>query len=217
MSSLPAERGRVSNCLGCQAVFHGTRSRAMALRMVRSFRAAAMSATIFGLPAETGRSKKAFRMGLCRVATIAPMNRAALTAALPPPMKLLPRHWPDWRAKGANPASAAICFRSRRPSSGSFKGHEMHGHSLEPRCQGFQSLGVALGSECLARRKNSNVQAILRNADAHDDAFHDDPSLPKRAHLAAPAAIRVRWNNSRPRFSETRGVPHTRLSPQHGH
>src|SRR5215831_3971492 len=47
------------------------------------------------------------------------MNRALRTLVLPPPMKLLPRHWPDWRAKGARPTSAAICLRLRLPSSGS--------------------------------------------------------------------------------------------------
>ena len=35
-------------------------------------------------------------------------------AVLPPPMKLLPRHWPDWRVKGARPASAAIWLRIER-------------------------------------------------------------------------------------------------------
>src|SRR5215813_15021926 len=50
---------------------------------------------------------------------MAPINRAVRTLALPPPMKLLPRHWPDCRAKGARPTSAAISLRSRVPSSGS--------------------------------------------------------------------------------------------------
>src|SRR5213080_2212277 len=47
------------------------------------------------------------------------MNRAARTLARPPPMKLLPRHLPDWRVNGARPASAAIWRRLRLPSSGS--------------------------------------------------------------------------------------------------
>ena len=41
------------------------------------------------------------------------------TPALPPPMKLLPRHWPDCRVNGARPTSAAAWRRSRLPSSGS--------------------------------------------------------------------------------------------------
>src|SRR5262249_30448049 len=63
-----------SDCLSCQAVCHGRLSRMMALRMVRSLRATAMSATIFGFPAATRRSKKAFKMGLCCLPTSAPMN-----------------------------------------------------------------------------------------------------------------------------------------------
>ena len=104
----------VSDCLVCQATCHGRLSLTMALRMVRSFRATAMSATILGFPAAISRSKKAFKTGLCRIATIAPMNSAVRTDARPPPMKLLPFHWPDWRVKGARPASAAICLRLER-------------------------------------------------------------------------------------------------------
>jgi hypothetical protein len=44
-------------------------------------------------------SRKALRDGLYRAATMAPMKSAARTLALPPPMKLLPRHWPDWRVQ----------------------------------------------------------------------------------------------------------------------
>jgi hypothetical protein len=44
-----------------------------------------------------------------------PMKRAARTCDLPPPMKLLPFHWPDWRVQGTR---AAILRRSSRPSSG---------------------------------------------------------------------------------------------------
>ena len=109
-----------SDCLVCQAVCHGRLSLRMALRMVRSFRATAMRATIFGLPAATRRSKKAFKMGLCRLATIAPMNSAVRTASRPPPMKLLPRHCPDWRVNGARPARAAICLRPQLPELGQF-------------------------------------------------------------------------------------------------
>src|SRR5215475_3796532 len=98
--------------------FQGVPSRTIALRIVSSLRATATMATILGLPAATRRSKKALSTGLYRRATMAPMNRAVRTLALPPPMKLLPRHWPDWRVKGARPTSAAICLRSRVPSSG---------------------------------------------------------------------------------------------------
>src|SRR5262245_65822792 len=75
-------------------------------------------ATFLGLPGATRRSKKALSTGLYRRATTAPMNKAVRTLALPPPMKLLPRHCPDCRVKGARPTSAAICLRPRDPSSG---------------------------------------------------------------------------------------------------
>ena len=81
-------------------------SRTMALRIVSNLRATAMRATGLGLPAATRRSKKAFSTGLKRAATKAPMNSAVRTVVRPPPMKLLPRHWPDWRVKGARPARA---------------------------------------------------------------------------------------------------------------
>src|SRR5262249_6529811 len=83
--------------------FQGMPSRTIALRMVSSLRATAMMATFLGLPAAIRRSKKALSTGLYCRATMAPMNRAVRTLALPPPMKLLPRHWPDWRVKGARP------------------------------------------------------------------------------------------------------------------
>ena len=35
-------------------------------------------------------------------------NSRLRTVLRPPPMKLLPFHWPDWRVHGAGPASAAI-------------------------------------------------------------------------------------------------------------
>jgi len=50
-------------------------------------------------------------MGLNLAAAIAAMNRAARTLALPPWMKLFPRHCPDWRVKGQRPANAAILAR----------------------------------------------------------------------------------------------------------
>src|SRR5215213_6003267 len=39
---------------------------------------------------------------------MAARKRTVRTVARPPPMKLLPRHRPDCRVKGARPASAAI-------------------------------------------------------------------------------------------------------------
>src|SRR3954453_10739770 len=86
----------------------------MALRMVRSFRAVATRATSLAFPALTRRSRKALRSGLWRAATMAPRTKAERTGARPPPMKLLPFHWPDWRGPGAGPARAA----SRRGAAG---------------------------------------------------------------------------------------------------
>ena len=110
-----------SDCLSGQAFLscHGDLSRKIALRMVRSFRATAMMATSLGLPAATSLSRNSLSVGLKREATMAPMNRTRRTLARPPPMKLLPRHWPDCRVQGASPTRAAICRRSSDPSSGS--------------------------------------------------------------------------------------------------
>ncbi len=48
------------------------------------------------------------------------MNRAVRTAVRPPPMKLWPRHWPDWRVNGrqAGQSARSACGRAV-PSSGS--------------------------------------------------------------------------------------------------
>jgi hypothetical protein len=40
---------------------------------------------------------------------MAPTNKELRTLLRPPPMKLLPRHCPDWRVQGASPTRAAIC------------------------------------------------------------------------------------------------------------
>ena len=45
----------LSDCLSSQAICHGLRSRSMAFRIVRSFRIAAMTATLPGRPAATRR------------------------------------------------------------------------------------------------------------------------------------------------------------------
>ena len=53
-----------SDCLGSQAICQGLLSLMMALRMVRSFLATAMMATILGFPAAMRRSRKSLRTGL---------------------------------------------------------------------------------------------------------------------------------------------------------
>ncbi len=56
---------------------------------------------------------------LPRVAVRGPaVNSTARHGARPPPIMLLPCHWPDWRTHGARPPSAATLRRSRLPSSG---------------------------------------------------------------------------------------------------
>ena len=47
---------------------------------------------------------------------MAARKRTVRTLTRPPPMKLLPRHRPDWRVKGARPARAAISRRSSLPA-----------------------------------------------------------------------------------------------------
>ena len=72
-----------------------------------SFRAVAMMATSFGLPAATNLSREALRAGLCRLATMAPMNSAARTSALPPPMKLFRATARICHVQGERPVRAA--------------------------------------------------------------------------------------------------------------
>jgi hypothetical protein len=86
--------------------------------MVRSFRAAAMRATILGLPAATRRSRNALMTGLWRIAAMVAMVRAVRTTARPSPILALPFHLPALPGEGRQAASAATWRRSRRPSSG---------------------------------------------------------------------------------------------------
>src|SRR5689334_13618652 len=96
-------RGHLSDCVESQAILgaHGVLSLRMALRMVRSFLATAMRTVFFDLPALSRRRLKALRSGLWRTATMAARKSMDRQTALPPPMKALPRHWPDWRVQGA--------------------------------------------------------------------------------------------------------------------
>jgi hypothetical protein len=48
-----------------------------------------------------------------------PCHVASSCGLFRPPMKLLPRHCPDWRVQGASSTRAAIGRRSSEPSSGS--------------------------------------------------------------------------------------------------
>src|SRR4029450_4424470 len=54
-----------------------------------------MGAAILVLPLAISRWKKAFKMGLCRFADWAPMNRAVRTTGRPPPMRAWAFHLPD--------------------------------------------------------------------------------------------------------------------------
>jgi hypothetical protein len=68
----------------------------------------------------------------------------------------------------------------------------------QPRDQGFEPFAVARDGEGRPRRARMNIQTILRHVDADIKLFHHDPSLPKRARLAAPATVRVlQWINGR--------------------
>ena len=113
--------------------------------MVSNLRATAMSATIFGLPAPTRRSKNAFKTGLCRLATMAPMNNALRTAVRPPPMKLLPRHWPDWRVNGATPTKAAILLAVEPAQFGQFGDQRAGNDRADARHRGQQVFLVPPG------------------------------------------------------------------------
>ena len=61
--------------------------------------------------------------GLWRLATNAPMYKAARTRARPPQTVRLPLRVPLSRLKGATPTRAAICRRSSVPSSGVVADH----------------------------------------------------------------------------------------------
>ena len=75
-----------------EAFCHGFWSLRMAFRMVRSFLAHAMRATILGFPASRRRWWNALIVGLNLDATMTAMKSAARTGALPAAIMLLPFH-----------------------------------------------------------------------------------------------------------------------------
>jgi len=87
--------------------------------MMSSFRATAIERHQFGLAGCDQAVEEGFQDRLCFFATIAPMKMAARTAVRPPPMKLLPRHLPDWRVNGARPTRAVILLVAELPELGS--------------------------------------------------------------------------------------------------
>jgi hypothetical protein len=64
--------------------------------------------------------------------------------------------------------------------------------------QTLQSSRIALDYKRFSTRTNSDIETILRHVDPDSDHVHSDPSLPNRAsRSAAPATVRVRWNDER--------------------
>src|SRR3954447_23535408 len=55
----------------------------------------------------------------------------------------------------------------------------------------------AFEDETLAGRTNRHIQTIFRDIDTDHHRVHLFPSLRKRASTAAPATVRVRWNDRR--------------------
>ena len=80
--------------------------------------------------------------------------------------------------------------------------------------QGIQPGRVAADRKRLARRMAGNVEAILGYVDTDAGGFHDDPSLRKRASLAAQATVRVHRNDGGgPSLSHWLGGPRALRPP----
>jgi len=76
--------------------------------------------------------------------------------------------------------------------------HQVRGKRSQPKRQLFQSGWITLDRKHFSTRTHGDVEAVLRNVDTNGDAVHGDPSLPNRAsRFAAPATVRVQWNDGR--------------------
>src|SRR5689334_18900472 len=90
------------------------------------------------------------------------------------------------------------CRRNGLEASGGFQRDNTRFKLSQPDRQLFQSGGIALNRKHLPTRTHSDIEAVFRDVDTNDDAFHGDPSLPNRAsRFAAPATVRARWNDRR--------------------
>jgi hypothetical protein len=83
--------------------------------MVRRFRATAMRATSLVCRPRRG-DQNGRQDGIVAFGVRGAPEQGGADGARPPPMKLRPRLWPDWRMSGARPAN---CLRLSCPSSGS--------------------------------------------------------------------------------------------------
>ena len=88
--------------------------------------------------------------------------------------------------------------RMRREAAGRLQRDNLR-RDLPQSCgQTLQSSRIALDYKRFSTRTNSDIETILRHVDPDSDHVHGDPSLPNRAsRSAAPATVRVRWNDER--------------------
>src|SRR5215813_7028840 len=71
------------------------------------------------------------------------------------------------------------------------------GENVQPLHQLFQTFAIACNHKGLSAWANTNVQSVFRYVDSYINRVHLLPSLRNRARVAAPATVRVRWNDGR--------------------
>src|SRR5262249_45319207 len=79
------------------------------------------------------------------------------------------------------------------------QGYDAGRDLTQPSDQALQSTRVAIDHKRFTTGTHCDVEAVLRHVDTDNDGvLHGDPSLPNRAsRVAAPATVRVRWNDGR--------------------
>jgi hypothetical protein len=88
--------------------------------------------------------------------------------------------------------------RDRLEAAGGFEGDDVRRKLSQPGRQLLQAGGITLDHEYISTRTHGDIEVVLGNVDTNGDAVHGDPSLPNRAsRFAAPATVRVRWNDGR--------------------
>ena len=101
-------------------------------------------------------------------------------------------------AFGSSALASAIPPALALKAAGRLQRDDLRSDLLQTRGQAFQSGCIAFNAKRLSTRTNSDIETIFRHVDTDNDHVYGDPSLPNWAsHSAAPATVRVRWNDKR--------------------
>src|SRR5262245_58768112 len=108
----------VCDALGTSAGYHGIWGFTIAVRIVKSLRTQAVSATFAALPRARSCAYNPLRIGWYPTATSVLIDQVARTWVRPPQTVQVPRKVPRSRCKDATPTRAAMRWRLKGPNAG---------------------------------------------------------------------------------------------------